>query len=77
MPEFYREKGIVGTVRYRERNHRLVHAHFTYAEYELSVAITEDDAYILEGDMPRNKRKQIEKALQDQNLRQKALSLWK
>lgn len=77
MPEFYREKGIVGTIRYRERNHRRIHAHFTYAEYELSVAITEDGAYILEGDMPRNKRRQIEKALQNRNLRMKALSLWK
>lgn len=77
MPEFYRERGIVGTVRYREGNHMLVHAHFTYAEYELSVAITEEGAYILEGDMPRNKKRQIENALQDQNLRKKALSLWK
>lgn len=55
----------------------LVHAHFTYAEYELSVAITEEGAYILEGDMPRNKKRQIENALQDQNLRKKAMSLWK
>lgn len=76
MPEFYRKNGVVGSVRYREGKHRLVHAHFIYAEYELSVDIREKDAVILAGNMPPNKRKQIEKDLKNPELRQKALSIW-
>lgn len=76
MPEFYRKRGVVGRIRGREQNHRKVHAHFFYAEYELSVFIDEGSAIIAEGRMPRNKRRQIVRDLESYALRKKALDMW-
>ena len=76
MPEFYRKRGVVGRIRGREKNHKKVHAHFIYAEYELSVFIDEDSAMIAEGRMPSNKRRQIVRDLESNELRKKALDMW-
>ncbi len=76
MPEFYRHKGVKGYIRGRERNHKVLHAHFIYAEHEISASLTEAGIKDVEGFMPRAQMKQIRRDMANIETRQLALELW-
>lgn len=76
MPEFYRHKGVTGHIRGRERNHKVLHAHFIYAEYEISASLTEAGIKDVEGFMPRAQMKQIRRDMANTETRQLAFELW-